>query len=80
MPTGHFLYARSGSSPTGREACPDNLNEMKAYREAQVGQLKTISFYSQPLKIKDFRRFLFFQVLKMYARTPGKGHLFDTYD
>jgi len=39
------------------------------------GLLKTISFYSPPLKIKDFRRFVFLQILRMYVRTPGKGHL-----
>jgi len=54
----------------GREACPDGMNEVKAHREAQVGQQIKILFFSQPLKINGYERFLFLQVFKMYARTP----------
>jgi hypothetical protein len=62
----------------GREVYPDSLSAVKTRREALTEQLKSISFFSQPLKIKDFRRFPFLQVLKMYARTPQKGVFFET--
>jgi len=37
------------------------------------GSTKNELIFLQPLKIKDFRRFLFLQVLKMYVRTLGIG-------
>jgi hypothetical protein len=46
-----------GSS--GREVYPDSLSETKAYRGDLTGQQQPISFFSQPLKIKDSRRFVF---------------------
>ena len=50
-----------------------NRDKRSAIYRAPVGQHSTIALFSQPLKIKNFKRFLFSQALKIFINAPGIG-------